>query len=273
MLRWSGLASPRSRPSPGRLERCGSSWPLRCGVGLPALQRPAGTPGGGGRETVAHPFGTTGDMMFLSSCAGCNAPGDTLCRRCRFALVSAPAVSADARRPCGHAVRRRRPIGRPRPEVPQPARRRSPARRADGPPAAPGRSAGRDRPGHLGAHQLGAHRRARLRPGGAARPGRRQGARACRAGGCCTAPTASPQSGARSRRAAARAGVPGSCAAPRPPGAAGRRRGHHRAPRCTPPRSRCSTPASPRCGASPPPPRRRRHRCGRRRAAHLQLAS
>jgi predicted amidophosphoribosyltransferase len=34
-------------------------------------------------------------MMFLSSCAGCNAPGETICRRCRFALVSAPAVTTD----------------------------------------------------------------------------------------------------------------------------------------------------------------------------------
>jgi predicted amidophosphoribosyltransferase len=29
-------------------------------------------------------------MLFTESCAGCSAPGETLCRRCRFALVSAP---------------------------------------------------------------------------------------------------------------------------------------------------------------------------------------
>lgn len=31
-------------------------------------------------------------MLFLTTCAGCNAPGETLCRRCRFALVSSSAV-------------------------------------------------------------------------------------------------------------------------------------------------------------------------------------
>ena len=31
-------------------------------------------------------------MLFLTTCAGCNAPGDTLCRRCRFALVSSSTV-------------------------------------------------------------------------------------------------------------------------------------------------------------------------------------
>jgi len=34
-------------------------------------------------------------MLFLTNCAGCNAPGDTLCRRCRFALVSASVVVTD----------------------------------------------------------------------------------------------------------------------------------------------------------------------------------
>lgn len=34
-------------------------------------------------------------MLFLNTCAGCNAPGDTLCRRCRFALVSSPAVNVE----------------------------------------------------------------------------------------------------------------------------------------------------------------------------------
>ncbi len=43
-------------------------------------------------------------MMFLTTCAGCNAPGDTLCRRCRFALVSTPAVSA------AHGVRAAMPF-------------------------------------------------------------------------------------------------------------------------------------------------------------------
>jgi ComF family protein len=32
-------------------------------------------------------------MLLLSTCAGCNAPGDTLCRRCRFALVSSSSVA------------------------------------------------------------------------------------------------------------------------------------------------------------------------------------
>jgi len=34
-------------------------------------------------------------MLFLTTCAGCNAPGDTLCRRCRFALVSSSSVVAE----------------------------------------------------------------------------------------------------------------------------------------------------------------------------------
>lgn len=29
-------------------------------------------------------------MIFATACAGCNQPGDLLCHRCRFALVSAP---------------------------------------------------------------------------------------------------------------------------------------------------------------------------------------
>lgn len=29
-------------------------------------------------------------MLFTDSCAGCSTPGEILCRRCRFALVSAP---------------------------------------------------------------------------------------------------------------------------------------------------------------------------------------
>ncbi len=29
-------------------------------------------------------------MIFTTACAGCNQPGDLLCHRCRFALVSAP---------------------------------------------------------------------------------------------------------------------------------------------------------------------------------------
>ena len=35
-------------------------------------------------------------MIFISSCAGCNEPGDVLCRRCRFSLVSTTPVLAAA---------------------------------------------------------------------------------------------------------------------------------------------------------------------------------
>src|SRR6478752_2944639 len=38
------------------------------------------------------PLWYTSHMLFLTTCAGCNAPGDTLCRRCRFALVSSSTV-------------------------------------------------------------------------------------------------------------------------------------------------------------------------------------
>src|SRR4051794_13968291 len=34
-------------------------------------------------------------MIFISTCAGCNEPGDVLCRRCRFALVSTGPVLTD----------------------------------------------------------------------------------------------------------------------------------------------------------------------------------
>ena len=34
-------------------------------------------------------------MMFTTSCAGCNQPGDVLCRRCRFSLASAKAQVGD----------------------------------------------------------------------------------------------------------------------------------------------------------------------------------
>ncbi len=34
-------------------------------------------------------------MIFLTTCAGCNQPGDTLCRRCRFSLVTTSPVVTD----------------------------------------------------------------------------------------------------------------------------------------------------------------------------------
>ena len=34
-------------------------------------------------------------MLINASCAGCNQPGDILCRRCRFALASSPAKVGD----------------------------------------------------------------------------------------------------------------------------------------------------------------------------------
>lgn len=39
---------------------------------------------------VSHPFCTTDDMLFLERCAGCDVPGASLCRTCRFALVGPP---------------------------------------------------------------------------------------------------------------------------------------------------------------------------------------
>ena len=35
-------------------------------------------------------------MLFHSTCASCTQPGPTLCRRCRFALISTPAVCPSA---------------------------------------------------------------------------------------------------------------------------------------------------------------------------------
>ncbi len=35
-------------------------------------------------------------MMFISTCAGCNEPGDVLCRRCRFSLVATAPVTTAA---------------------------------------------------------------------------------------------------------------------------------------------------------------------------------
>jgi predicted amidophosphoribosyltransferase len=35
-------------------------------------------------------------MLFTTSCAGCNQPGVTLCRRCRFSLASVPRAGAPA---------------------------------------------------------------------------------------------------------------------------------------------------------------------------------
>lgn len=34
-------------------------------------------------------------MLFTASCAGCNQPGDILCRRCRFALAASPTRTGD----------------------------------------------------------------------------------------------------------------------------------------------------------------------------------
>ncbi|MCU1503669.1 MAG: hypothetical protein JWM12_3023 [Ilumatobacteraceae bacterium] len=35
-------------------------------------------------------------MMFISTCAGCNEPGDVLCRRCRFSLVTTAPITTAA---------------------------------------------------------------------------------------------------------------------------------------------------------------------------------
>jgi len=39
---------------------------------------------------MSHPLVMIGTMIFSSCCAGCSAPGPTLCHPCRFALVARP---------------------------------------------------------------------------------------------------------------------------------------------------------------------------------------
>lgn len=40
------------------------------------------------RISLAHPFVMISTMIFTTRCAGCDTPGDAICRTCRFALVS-----------------------------------------------------------------------------------------------------------------------------------------------------------------------------------------
>lgn len=45
--------------------------------------------------TMSHPSGCVSIMLLNASCAGCNQPGDVLCRRCRFTLASTPTRIGD----------------------------------------------------------------------------------------------------------------------------------------------------------------------------------
>ncbi len=234
----------------------------------------------GGHGNCRTPLWYDWRMMFLTTCAGCNAPGDTLCRRCRFALVTAhPPCLGGPRGPCGERRSTARRPGRgARPQVPATVGRRRasflprPAWSAGCCSEGDSRRGGG--PGHLGAHEAAARaaeRRASTRR--RCSPGRSPRSSACRVGGCCTCTHGAPQSG---HDRAARLHGPTCFRAPRRPAARppGRRRGHHHrchAARCRGVAARHAGIADVRCIAAAATPAPSARRPAARRM--LQLAS
>ena len=92
-----------------------------------------------------------GTMIFTTRCAGCDTPGATLCRTCRFALVSPPDPGGTAGRARGGPVLRPGPRRAARVQVPQPAGRSPATSPACSSTAWPGRATRRRR--HVGADE------------------------------------------------------------------------------------------------------------------------
>ena len=200
-----GRVEPRWPPT--------STCPIRpCRRARRGTDRAGGRPPGHTRAPLVHDR----TMIFTTRCAGCDTPGATLCRTCRFALVSPrrPATPGRARR---RAVHRPGPRRAARVQVPQPAGDRRPPRRAARQPAGPA-PAQRGRRRHVGADQRPAPRAS----GGSTRPSsspaRSPGSSACRVAACSSAPAARrrrPGRPARRGSAGRRSGPTRGCRAAR----------------------------------------------------------